>query len=58
MGESAKTAALGITTAGTAISTAIPLIGLITVGTTILIKVISALIVTEEEAREKISNAT
>lgn len=58
MGESAKTAALGITTAGTAISTAIPLIGLITVGITILIKVISAFIVTEEEAREKISAAT
>ena len=58
VGASAKTAALGITGIGTAISTALPLIGLITLGVTLLVNIISALVVTEEEAREKISDAT
>lgn len=58
MGESAATAAIGITSVGTAITTALPLIGLVVMGATVLVNIISALIVTEEEAREKISNAT
>ena len=58
VGASAKTAAAGITTVGAAISTALPLIGLITLGVTLLVNVISLIIVTEEEAREKISSAT
>jgi hypothetical protein len=43
---------------GTAISTALPLIGLITLGVTLLVNIVSAFVVTEEEAREKISDVT
>lgn len=58
VGASAKTAAIGITGVGTAISTALPLIGLITLGVTLLVNIVSAFVVTEEEAREKISDVT
>lgn len=57
-GASAKTAAAGITTVGTAINMAIPVIGLIVIALGALASIISAIVVSEEEARDKINEAT
>lgn len=50
--------AAGVTTFAAAINTLLPVIGLVAIALFAIVKVISAIIVTEEEAREKIQEAT
>lgn len=57
-GASAETSAAGITTVGTALNAALPVIGLVIIALTAIIKIIDAIVVTADEAREKIQEAT
>jgi len=53
-GASSEAAAGGITTVGTALNAALPVIGLVIIAITAIIKIIDAIVVTADEAREKI----
>lgn len=57
-GVAAGTGAAGVSTFAVAINTLLPVIGLAAITLYAIVKVISAIIVTEEEAREKIQEAT
>lgn len=57
-GASAEASAAGITTVGTALNAALPVIGLVIIAITTIIKIIDAIVVTADEAREKIQEAT
>lgn len=57
-GASAEASAAGITTVGTALNAALPVIGLVIIALTAIIKIIDAIVVTSDEAREKIQEAT
>lgn len=57
-GTSAEASAAGITTVGTALNAALPVIGLVIIALTAIIKIIDAIVVTADEAREKIQEAT
>lgn len=57
-GASSEAAHAGITTVGTALNAALPVIGLVIIAITAIIKIIDAIVVTADEAREKIQEAT
>ena len=57
-GASAAASSAGITTVGTALNAALPVIGLVIIAITAIIKIIDAIVVTADEAREKIQEAT
>ena len=57
-GASAETAKAGIENVGTAINTAIPILGLIILAIGAVVKIIDAVTVSAEEAREKMQEAT
>lgn len=57
-GAAAGTGAAGITSFSAAISALLPVVAVVAVAIYTIVKIISAIIVTEEEAREKIQEAT
>lgn len=57
-GASAEATRVGITSVGTALNAALPAIGLVIIALTAIIKIIDAIVVTSDEAREKIQEAT
>lgn len=57
-GAAAETGAAGVATFGAALYTLLPIIGLVVVGIYAVVKVIQALYVSADEAREKIQKAT
>ena len=57
-GASAEASEVGIKNVGTALNAALPAIGLVIIALTAIIKIIDAIVVTSDEAREKIQEAT
>lgn len=57
-GASAEASEVGIKNVGTALNAALPAIGLVIIALTAIIKIIDAIVVTSDEAREKIQETT